>query len=58
MLKDFVLVCEEEFHSNKFLRIVRMMLPGRRGCRECWRYEFQILSLRCYILVSKTFGIL
>ena len=32
-MKKLVLVCGKDFHSNKPLRIVRVMLPGRRGCK-------------------------
>ena len=33
MLKGLVLVCGDNFNSNKPLRQVRMMLSGRRVCR-------------------------
>lgn len=48
MSKKFVLVCRDNFHSNKLLRQIRMMLPGHRGSGECWGSEFQILGLGCY----------
>ena len=34
MLKELMLVCGENFHSNKPLRIVRMMLSDHRGMLE------------------------
>ena len=34
MLKGLMLVCGDDFHSNKPLRQVRKMLLGRRGCRR------------------------
>ena len=51
MLKRLMLVCEEDVHSNKLLRQVKMTLPGG-GDAEEWS-EFQILDLRALQLSSQ-----
>ena len=45
MLKGLVLVCGKNFHSNRSLRQVRMMLLGRRGCRGMLRIRISNPSL-------------
>ena len=43
-------VCAENFHCNKPLRIIRMMLPGRKGCRGMSKIDgikVEPLPVRC-----------